>query len=216
MRPTWPAGSSLVSCRPMTRSGLPKRSIEVVGEHGLGAVDGLLRRLADEHECAVPLVLRRGHGARSADEHGGVDVMTAGVHDADLLAGLVVHEHVRGVGDAGLLDDGERVHVGADEERGAGAVLEDGDDTVGLRAVRIFADVLCDGVPGLAKLGGEEGGGVLFEVRQLGVCVEVFVEVEKVRGERWRLRAHDGREKRRAEQQRKAGESQDETSGDGL
>ncbi len=39
--------------------GLAEALVEMVGEHGLGAVDGLLRRLADEHERAVPLVLRR-------------------------------------------------------------------------------------------------------------------------------------------------------------
>ncbi len=97
-----------------------------------------------------------GHGARGADEHGGVNVMSARVHHADLLPGLVVHEDVRGIGDAGLFDDGERVHVGAHEQRGAGAVLEDGDDAIGLRAVRIFADVLGDGVSGFAEFGGEK------------------------------------------------------------
>jgi hypothetical protein len=63
----------------------------------------------------------------------------------------VLGHDVAGVGDAGFFDDGEGVHVGADEERGAGAVLEDADDSEGLTAVGVFADVLGDGVAGLAR-----------------------------------------------------------------
>ena len=62
---------------------------------------------------------------------------------------LSLHEDVAGVGDAGLFDDGKRIHVGTDEQRRARAVLEDGDDAVGLRAIGIFADVLGDGVAAL-------------------------------------------------------------------
>ena len=76
-----------MSCRPMMMSGVPKRCVEVVGEHGFGAVDGFFRGLADEHERAVPLRFCGGHGAGGADEDGGVDVVSAGVHDAGCLAG---------------------------------------------------------------------------------------------------------------------------------
>ena len=137
--------------------GLAEALVEVVGEHGLGAVDGLFGRLADEHERAVPLGFGRGEGAGGADEDGGVDVVAAGVHDADVLAGFGLGHDVAGVGDAGLFDDGQRVHVGADEERGAGAVLEDADDAVGFAAVGVDADVVGDGVAGFAELGRRRG-----------------------------------------------------------
>ena len=39
--------------------GRAEALVEVVGEHGLGAVDGFFRRLADEHDGAVPLGLDR-------------------------------------------------------------------------------------------------------------------------------------------------------------
>ena len=67
----------------------------------------------------------------------------------------VCGDDVRGVGEAGFFDDGEGVHVGADEERGAGAVLEDADDAEGVGAVGVEADVVGDGVAGFAECGGE-------------------------------------------------------------
>ena len=105
--------------------------------------------------------------------------MAAGVHDAGGLAGFGLRHDVRGVGDAGFLDDGERVHVAADEEGGAGAVFEDADDAIGAGAVGVEADVVGDGVAGGAEIGGEEGGGVGFEVGELGVGVELFVDVDE-------------------------------------
>jgi hypothetical protein len=67
--------------------GRAEAFVEVVGEHGLGAVDGFFGGLADEHEGAVPLGFCGGDGAGGADEDGGVDVVSAGVHDAGVLAG---------------------------------------------------------------------------------------------------------------------------------
>ena len=107
-----------------------------------------------------------------------------------------------GVGNAGLFDDGERVEVGADEQRGAGAVLEDGDDSIGLAAVGIFADVFGDGVAGFAELRGEQGGGVFLEVRELGVGVDVLIDVDEVCVGRWRLRV-DRRCDERGKQQKR-------------
>ena len=54
--------------------------------------------------------------------------MAAGVHDADFEAVLVAHADLAGVGHAGLLDDRQRIHVGADQDGRPGAVLQDADD----------------------------------------------------------------------------------------
>ncbi len=175
VRPTLPAGWRLVSWRPTMRSGRAEALVEVIGEHGLGAVDGLFGGLADDHEGAVPELAVGGEGLRGAEEDGGVDVVSAGVHDADLLAGCVFGEDVRGVGDAGLFDDGEGVHVAAHEEGGAGAVFEDADDAEGVGAVGVEADVVGDGVAGLAEGVGEQGRGLLLVVGELGVAVELLV-----------------------------------------
>ena len=105
--------------------------------------------------CHLDLI--GGECAGGADEDGGVDVVSAGVHDAGAPGReAVLGDDVGGVGEAGLFDDGERVHVGADEERGAGAVLEDGDDSEGLRAIGVDADVVGDGVACCAEPG-EDG-----------------------------------------------------------
>lgn len=66
--------------------GRAKASVEIIGEHGLGAVDGFFRRLADEHDGAVPFGFFGGECASGADEDGGVDVVSACVHDACALA----------------------------------------------------------------------------------------------------------------------------------
>ena len=62
---------------------------------------------------AVPMKLRH------------VDVVAAGVHHADLAPGLVARLDLAGVGQPGLLDDRQRVHVGADQHDRPVAVLED-------------------------------------------------------------------------------------------
>jgi len=155
--------------------GAAEALIEVVGEHGAGAVDGFFRWLADEHYGSVPLGFALGQFAGGTEENGDVDVMTARVHDADILALGVGRANCGGVVEGSLLFDWESVHVGANEETRAGAVLEDCDDAVCLGAILVFADVLGDGVAELAKFGGKEGGGLPFVVGKLGIAMEVLV-----------------------------------------
>ncbi len=82
---------------------------------------------------------------------------------------------MRGVVEAGLLFDRQRVHVGADQQARTGAVFEHGDDAVGLRAVLIFAHVLGDGVAQLAQFAGQIGRGLFLVVRELGIAVQMLV-----------------------------------------
>ena len=155
--------------------GAAEAQVEVIGEHGARAVNGLLRGLADEHDGAVPLRFAVGEFAGCSEEDGHVDVVTAGVHDADILALSVDGADSRGVVEAGLFFDGERVHVGANEETRAGAVLEHSNDAECLGSIFVFADAFGDGIAEFAKFAGEEGGGLLFVVRELGIAVEVLV-----------------------------------------
>src|SRR5208282_2860052 len=107
----------------------PEALVEMVGEHGFCAVDGLLRRLADEHYGSVPAALFGGESAGDSDHGGDVDVVAAGVHDADILTCSILRLNRAGVGNSSLLDDWEGVEIGADEQRGAVAVLEDRDNS---------------------------------------------------------------------------------------
>jgi hypothetical protein len=104
-----------------------------------------------------------------------VDVVTAGVHNAGGLAFGIGGMHLGGVVDAGLLFNGQRVHVGANEQTWTGTIFQDSDNAPGLRAIHIFSDVLGDRVAELAKIGGELGRGLLFMMRELGMAMEVFV-----------------------------------------
>ena len=81
-----------------------------------------------KQDGAAPAIFVVGEPAGGADEAGHVDVVTAGVHDADGVSLVVLGLDLAGEGQAGSLDDGQGVHVGPDEDGGAFAVLEDADD----------------------------------------------------------------------------------------
>ena len=83
-----------------------KALVEVVGEHRLGPVDRLLRRLADEHQSSMPLGLRRRHRPGNANQHRYMNVVAAGVHHASLLPSGGMGHHVRGIKHARLFNDG--------------------------------------------------------------------------------------------------------------
>ena len=80
-----------------------------------------------------------------------MDVVSASVHDADVLSLRVGRAHLRGVIEAGLLLYRERIHIGANQQARSSAVLQDGDDAEGLRSVLVFAHVLGDRVSQLAQ-----------------------------------------------------------------
>ncbi len=134
-----------------------------------GAGADLLGRLADEDQRALPAGLQAGQHAGGADPAGHVHVVAAGVHDADLVAVLVARADLAGVGQAGLLDDRQGVHVGAHQHGRPVAVLEDADDAVA-------ADVLRHLEADLLQLAGQAGGGSRLVERQLGVGVQVLVQ----------------------------------------
>ena len=76
-------------------------------DHDVAAREVLLRRLEDDVDRAVEIA-GLGQVLCRAKQHGGVAVMAAGMHDACVL---------RGIGRAGLLQDRQRVHVGAQADR---------------------------------------------------------------------------------------------------
>ncbi len=86
-----------------------------------------------------------------------------------------VEQAVRGgVGQAGELGDGEPVHVGAQQDARPVAVREDARDARP-------ADPSCRVPPATQSLGDDPGGPVLGE-RELGVPVEVGVDVGELGG----------------------------------
>src|SRR5207248_207080 len=72
--------------------------------------------------------VRCGQAPRGADEAGHVDVVAAGVHHADRSARRIGRLRPAGVRNPRGLDHGKRVHVGAHQDDGSRAVLQDPDD----------------------------------------------------------------------------------------
>ena len=110
----------------------------------------------------------RQHAGR-ADPAGHVHVMAASVHDADFVAILVARPHLAGVREAGLLDDRQGVHVGADQDGGPGAVLDDADDAV---AADFGGHLETEGI----QLLGQSCSRLFLFVGKFGMRMQLFVE----------------------------------------
>ena len=118
----------------------------------------LLGRLEEEDDRAGQRRAQRHEDLGRAEEHRGVRVVAAGVHDS---LGRAAVRHVV------LLGDRQRVHVGAQGDDTAGpAAAQDADDTgAGHRVAHLEAE--------RPQLVGDELPGALLAVAQLGVGVEV-------------------------------------------
>ena len=159
-----PAGRLGKTCCPTISvgAGAPASGLGVeragVDHHARAAGDLLLARLEEEADAAAQLVANRVEDLRRAEERGRVRVVPAGVHRA-----VVLRDEVERV----LLADRQRVHVGAEGERGAGLRAPNRCDDARLRDARLHGHA----VEIAQRFGDERGGGVLLE-RELGVAVE--------------------------------------------
>ena len=70
------------------------------------------------------------HGTSDPDESRHMDVMAAGMHDVDFAAFVILGGDLTRVGEAGLFLHGQCIHVGANHDRAAAAVLHDADDAI--------------------------------------------------------------------------------------
>ncbi len=143
--------------------------IEPVREHRAGTPDGLLGGLGDQEHGPRPSIPVIGQPSRGADETRHVHVVAAGVHHADGASRLVGGLLLAGIGEARLLGDGQRIHVGPDQDDGPRPVLEDSDHAD-------LSDPRGDFRPRLRQLGGDPPGGLVLLERQLGVGMEMLVE----------------------------------------
>ena len=100
-----------------------------------------------------------------------MNVVAAGVHDADVVAVFVGGADVAGVGAAGVFDDRQSVEVGAHQDGGPGAVFQDGDEAVAPDVGRhVEAQRL--------EFGDQLGRGFLFVKGKFGMLVQVGVELQ--------------------------------------
>ena len=133
---------------------------------GRPTVEDLLGGLEDAAHPLVqsfgPVVLRQGAG--QGEHHSGVDVVTAGVHDARILRGEL---------ESGDLGDRQGVDVGAEGHGRLVGVPSDVDDEAGAgQQHRLQADA--------AQRGVQERGGLHLFMGQLGVGVEVAAPADDV------------------------------------
>jgi len=91
-----------------------------LGDHRLRAGERFLRRLEDQLHATAQLAFHLRERGRHAERDHRVHVVTAGVH---------LPRHLGGERHTALLEDRQRVHVGADADRGAGLrAVDHGDD----------------------------------------------------------------------------------------
>ena len=150
--------------------------VQAIGEHGSRAVDSFLRWLSDEHERALPLIFHRGEQLRRADQRCDVNVVSAGVHDSDVDASVVLGAHMACVWQSGLLVDRQRVHIGAHQHRRTRPIFHDRDKAVALPfRLGIFSDVLGDFVAEAAQFAGEQRRGFILVMGKLRSGMERLV-----------------------------------------
>ena len=148
--------------------GFGKAGEQAIGQHRLGPGAHFLRRLADEHQRAVPLVLQRDQRLRRAQPPGHMHIMAAGLHGE---GGLAIHHLLRGAGpgQAGLFLHGQRVEFRAHQHHRAGAVVIDAHDAG-------FAHMLGHRKAKFAQLVRQQGAGAHFLKADLGMAVQILVE----------------------------------------
>ena len=129
-----------------------------VVDHRLAPRAAFLRGLEDDGDGPGE-VSRLGHVLRGAEQHGGVPVMAAGVHDAGGLGGVF---------GAGLLLDWQGVHIGAHAHGPARRLAPDDPDDAG--APNPFDNlVAAEG----AEFFSDDPGGADRVVHQLRVLMQI-------------------------------------------
>ena len=165
--PTVPAGNGqhVLGHRHIDRSD---ELGEPVLDHAPGAVGGLLRGLEQGDQRAGPLLLGPCHQSGGAEQAGDVHVVSAGVHHRVAVRRTV---WVLAYGRPVALADRQRVHVGAQQHGRAVAVAQRSPTTP------VPPMPSCTSTAGVAQPRGHVAGRAVLLVRELGVGVQVAVEV---------------------------------------
>ncbi|MDQ0710273.1 hypothetical protein QFZ52_002925 [Arthrobacter woluwensis] len=164
---------------------------ETVAEHLCGAASGLLGGLEDRDERARPLLAGPGQQFGRPEQAGHVHIVAAGVHDGDVVAVRIGPAGGAGVVEAGLLLDGQAVHVRAQQHGGADAVGQDADDAGPAHALRHLEAEL-------TQVPGDDAGGAGLLEGEFRVAVEVLVYGGEIQSHVPRLVALSNHRKRRA------------------
>src|SRR5690625_4654408 len=144
-----------------------KAGEEPVLDHGLAARPALLGRLEDDGDRAIKGAAL-GQMPGGAKQHGGMPVMATCMHLA---------RYLRGPGRAGLLDDRQRIHIGAEPDHAPAPVAlaaNDADDPGPADALMHLVDA-----SGAERIGHTPGRPV-YIIEQLRVLMEITAELGEI------------------------------------
>ena len=164
--------AGIVECQRII--GLGELGEQAIVKHRLGAEVHFLCRLADHDQRAGPLRLASRQQPRRRDPRGHMRVVSAGVHDAAFHARSGGAAHLGGIGEAGLFDHRQRVHIGTDQHSRAWPIAQHGDDA-GL------ADFFSHLKPCCPRGFGHDRGRADFLEAQLGVLVKIAIDRHQAR-----------------------------------
>lgn len=86
--------------------------------------------MTDEYQRAAPPVPQTAQHLCRADESGHVDVVAAGMHDADFIALGIFHAHATGVSKTSVLGNWQNIKISAHEDRRPSTVVWHTDQAV--------------------------------------------------------------------------------------
>lgn len=145
--------------------GARDEPVEAVVDHPLRSVSDFLGRLEQGDHSAAPLFGRHGQKLSGAEQAGDVHVMTTGVHDRSPARG-----DGTGIRQVGRFADRQGVHVGTEQDRRPVPVGQHADHPGS-------ADPLVDLVAVFPEPGGHQRRGAVLLMGQLGIGVQIPVEV---------------------------------------
>jgi hypothetical protein len=143
---------------------------QTVVDHRPGAVGGLLGRLEQRNQGAVPVRGPFGQQLRGPEQRSDMDVVPARVHHRHLVAVGVGGPDGAGVMQPGRLEHGQRVHVRTQQHGRTLPISQDPDDAGPAYPVVHLK-------PGSAQPLHDFAGRGEFLMRQLGVLVQIAIEV---------------------------------------
>ena len=143
----------------------------------------------------MPRVLAVGHDGGRPEQRCHVDVMSAGVHDADFASGIVLGVDFAGVGQACLFFHRKPVEFGAQHDGWPGAVFQNGHDS---RSAYVFRDRVAE----IAQAARQLLRGLGFMRREFRILMEIKIEsvgigIDGLQPQRW-ARKSELRQERRA------------------
>ena len=130
----------------------PEALIEMVRHHCACALNHLFGGLSNQHNGPMPIAFAGCQFARRSQQHSHVQVVSASMHHAHILALRIGRFHGRSVCEPRLFLHRQSIHVRANQQSWPRAIFQHGHNAKRLRPILILAHVLGNRVAQLAQL----------------------------------------------------------------